>query len=445
MIADTLRTNLAIQAITFATSVIVARLLGPTGRGELALVLLYPQLVTTMALLGIDRAVAVMAGRGELAQPVRTIIKLVLMLLLPTMATAWIAISWRIDDSHLAYLAKLYMLYAPTTHFFVMMVAMYNGLGDFSRFNRARLGFYVLNILLVGVIWVSAPLSLPTLELVLLANFVSAFGGWLYSIWLLRKFKSNEPHETEFSARRGIDGVMSQAMVFAFPLALAQFNGVAYQIIVEYSTDVTALGMFVVLYTYSRLLSPIGGAVCSHIFRFGIADDQRDIARLFRFSLVVYFCCIVPLWLLAPLLIPLIFGSTFVYNIKVIGALLMSALFSMLADSLAEYLNGQRLGFPDTVGRLLYITTLGLTALFFGADLTLFSIAIAMATGDLARCVWLVQRVASATGCRASCFINFQPNDAKYFLYAFKKNFLSLILFTRLNSREQKGVKKKRF
>ncbi len=427
MIANTVRTNLAIQAITFATSIMAARVLGPTGRGELALVLLYPQLVASMALLGIDKAVAVMAGRGELEQPVNTIFKLVVLISLPTMIVAWITISWRIDNPYLSYLSKLYIFYVPTTHFFVMMVAMFNGLGDFSRFNRVRLGFYVLNFLLVGLIWVGAPLPRPTLELVLLANFVSAFGGWLYSVWLLRKFEPMAPRKADPSARRGLGGVMSQAMMFAVPLALAQFNGVAYQIIVEHWMGVTALGLFVVLYTYSRLLSPIGGAVSSHVFRLGIAGDQRDMARIFRFSLIVYFFCIVPLWLLAPLAIPLIFGHKFIYDINVIGVLLTSTLFSLLADSLAEYLNGQRRGFEDVVGRLLYVTSLGLTIWLLEPELNLFIIAIAMAAGDLARCVWLVHRAAAAIGCPAGRFIHFQRADAADFFDASKRILLRLI------------------
>src|SRR5258708_16565435 len=76
MIVRTVWTNLAIQAMTFATSVLTARILGPVGRGELALVLLYPQLVAGIALMVVDRAVSVLRCRGSFPRPVPTIINL---------------------------------------------------------------------------------------------------------------------------------------------------------------------------------------------------------------------------------------------------------------------------------------------------------------------------------------------------------------------------------
>lgn len=421
MIANTLRTNLAIQTITFATSIMTARVLGPTGRGELALVLLYPQLVANITLLGIDRAVAVMAGHNELSHPIRTIGKLTLLLWLPTTVAAWITINFWISDAHLLNLAKLYLCYIPAVHCFVLLVAMFNGVGDFFRYNRSRLGFYVLNAGFVAIVWSGVSLPLPTLDMVLLANLSSVMCGLLYSIWLVRGFSPAKQVEEGAAARRGIDTVITLGLMFAIPQALAQFNSFAYQIVVEHWLGVTALGIFVVLVSYSRLLSPIGGAVASHIFHLGIAGGQRDIARIFRLSLIVYLFCIAPLLLISPLAIPLIFGRHFVFDTGVVGLLLVSALLSMLADSLAEYLNGVRQVRADIVGRLIHVTTLTLVAVALTPTLGLLAIAMAMASGDLVRCVWLVQQVAVATDCHAICFIRVRRDDITDLLIASRK------------------------
>lgn len=409
MIANTVRTNLAIQFITFATSIMIARVLGPTGRGELALVLLYPQLVANIALFGVDRAIAIMVGRNELAHPVKMIVKLVLLLALPAVAAAWVTIDLRITDPHLVHLARLYLLYIPAMQFFVLAVAMFNGVGDFGRFNRARLGFYLLNAIFVAAVWASIPLPLPTLESVLLVNLAAVFGVWLYCVWLLRGFKPSAQRTSDEPV--GVGAVFSLAIMFAFPLALAQFNSLAYQILVEHWMGVKALGIFVVLITYSRLLSPIGGAVSSHLFRLGIVGGQRDIARIFRLSLVVYVTNIIPLFVLAPLFIPLILGHDFVFDTAVVGVLLLSTLFSMLADSLAEYLNGQRKVSADIIARLLYVTVLTLLAVVLVPSHGLLAMAVAMAGADFLRCAWLVSRITRFTNQHCSVFLQVDRND----------------------------------
>jgi len=409
MIANTVRTNLAIQFATFATSVMIARLLGPTGRGELALVLLYPQLVASIALFGVDRAIAIMAGRNELAHPIKMIVKLVILLTLPAIAGAWVIIDWQISDTRLVHLARLYLLYIPAMQFFVIVVAMFNGVGDFGRFNRARLVFYLLNAILVAAVWVSIPLPLPTLASVLLVNLAAVFGVLLYCFWLLRGFKPSAQRASDVPV--GVGSVFSLAIMFAFPLALAQFNNQAYQILVEHWMGVKALGVFIILITYSRLLSPIGGAVSSQLFHLGIVGGQRDIVRIFRLSLVVYVTGIIPLFVLAPLFIPLIFGHDFVFDTAVVGVLLLSTLFSMLADSLAEYLNGQRKVLGDIIGRLFYVAVLVLLSVALVPKHGLLAMAIAMAGADIVRCVWLVSRIASFTNQHFTMFFRVGRND----------------------------------
>ena len=87
----------------------IARALGPVGRGELALVLLYPQLIANIAIFGVDRAIPIMAGGNELTHPVRLIVKLVLTLSLPAVVVALFIIGWQVTDDRLADLSRLYL------------------------------------------------------------------------------------------------------------------------------------------------------------------------------------------------------------------------------------------------------------------------------------------------------------------------------------------------
>ena len=189
MIIRTLSANLAIQLTTFATSVLSARILGPVGRGELALVLLYPQLVAGVGLLGVDRAVAILSGNRELSRPASAIGKLVLLLSFPVMATGYAVVHWRVSDIHLAGLATLYLAYVPAMFFFLLAVSLFNGVGDFQRFNLARLSYYLINLVLVLVIWWAAPILMDLLDWVVFANLVSVYGVLALALGMLHNLQ----------------------------------------------------------------------------------------------------------------------------------------------------------------------------------------------------------------------------------------------------------------
>ncbi len=397
MIIRTLSTNLAIQVLTFVTSILMARILGPTGRGELALVLLYPQLVGGIAFLGVDRAVAILGGRGELVRPVATIKKLVLLFSIPAMLAGYATVLWRVADAHLAGLATLYLIYVPAMHFFLLVVSLFNGTGDFARFNRTRLGFYIFNFALVLVIWGAAPTILLPLDWVVLANLTAVYGVLALAIWMLHGCRRTMGSDPVAPGKGDVRAVLGLAVMFALPVTLSQFSTSAYQIVLEHLMGVGALGFFVVFLSYSRLLSPLGGAINSHVFHLGISGGHRDIVRIFRLSLFVYLGCAVPLWLVAGWLIPMIFGRDFVVDGGTVGMLLVSTLLALLADSIAEYLNGQRKVVADIVGRMLYLIALVILGVWLVPSFGLLGIALAMAIGDMLRCGYLVSRVSCET------------------------------------------------
>src|SRR2546425_11315784 len=61
-IATTFAARMSMLGLAFVSSIMLARLLGPEGRGTLALVFLLPELANTLGRLGFDHANAVVAG-----------------------------------------------------------------------------------------------------------------------------------------------------------------------------------------------------------------------------------------------------------------------------------------------------------------------------------------------------------------------------------------------
>src|SRR6266513_927703 len=71
--ASTLITNVVIQAYTVVQGILIARLLGPVGRGQFAAAILWPGLFAAMGGMGVSVALARRAGRAhDLARVIRT-------------------------------------------------------------------------------------------------------------------------------------------------------------------------------------------------------------------------------------------------------------------------------------------------------------------------------------------------------------------------------------
>jgi O-antigen/teichoic acid export membrane protein len=199
-------------------------------------------------------------------------------------------------------------------------------------------------------------------------------------------------------------------------MSLMQVSASAYQIAVEHWLGIKVLGYFVVATAYSRLLAPLGSAIAAHVFRLGISGEKTDIAKVFRFSAIASTACAIPLWLAGPWVIPRVFGGDFAVDHTLIGILMISAMFALLADCLAEYMNGMRLVVPDVMGRLLYLAVLASLSALLVSKIDFLAIAVAMAAGDLARCCFLASRLARKSEFPVIRFIRIEGGEFADFL-----------------------------
>lgn len=417
MIFKTISTNILIQSLTFATSVITARLLGPVGRGELALVLLYPMLVANIFFIGVDRAIAFQGGRGELEHPGPTVLRLAVLLAVPAMIAGYAAVQWRVVDAHLSTLAIVYIAHVPGVYLFTLVVNLFNGIGDFRRFNRARIWFFVMNFILVSGIWAATTTAL--LDWVVLANLASVYVAMFMAMWYFLGRTDLVAHTP--SGMNEVLAVLRVAAVFAPAAVLANISGAAYQILLEYHMGVGPLGLFVVLYTYSRLLSSVGTAVGSHLFHLGIAGDQANIAQIYRQSTLVYLLCALPLWMVSGWMIPVVYGRAFSADPRIIGSLLVSCVFSLMADNMTEYLKGRKNVGVDVTGRLIYL--ISLVALGWNLVLAngLIGLSISLAASDMLRYTYVVHRISRETGIPAAKFWRLSMADLSSLFHAGKQ------------------------
>jgi antigen flippase len=147
-------TNLLCLFLGMVSGILSARLLGPQGRGELAIISYFPNLMGTFCCLAIPQALSFFISRepGRAAEIAAAGLRLATLLgLLGAVGFALAApYSLTADNRHLARAVMLACLVAPTMVLYPFMSAIYQGMHSFSWVNGMQIlvaGGYVLFIL----------------------------------------------------------------------------------------------------------------------------------------------------------------------------------------------------------------------------------------------------------------------------------------------------------
>lgn len=411
MLVRTIKTNFLIQAINLATSVLAARILGATGRGELALVLLYPQLVAAFWLLGIDRAVSVLGGRGHIDKPVRLISLVSAAISIPAVMMAYWLVQNRISDPLLQRLAEAYILYVPALYFFSLSVAYFNGVGNFDRFNLLRSSYYILYVGLISGLLLT---SIPNLAAFVFANLFAVYGVFLLSTISLTKSKYKTVSINPATHPRLVSLMVRTAAAFMIPAGLAVLSSMLYQLILVNISPAKSLGIFVVYFGYSRLLSLVANAFNVRMFHMSIIGHDKDLAFRFRTSLLISIGCGFVLFALSPYAISIVYGEDFGREVLVAQMLLISALFFFSAEMLSEYFRGREENRIDAVGQGVYLGLVGSLGILLVPNHDITGMAIAVIVGDAGRFCFLAIVVRHMTSLKIRDLVIVRWSDVKH-------------------------------
>src|SRR5437016_3858683 len=140
--ASTLVTNVAIQLCTIVQGILVARALGPTGRGQFAAAILWPSLFAVMGGMGVSVALARRAGRAkQLAPIIRTCLIITLVTGVLCSIACAVALPWLLpgNESIVRRSAYAYTPFIISSHVSLALIAIDQGAGRFGRMNWTRL------------------------------------------------------------------------------------------------------------------------------------------------------------------------------------------------------------------------------------------------------------------------------------------------------------------
>jgi O-antigen/teichoic acid export membrane protein len=347
--ASTLITNVVIQACTVVQGILVARLLGPAGRGQFAAAILWPGLFAAMSGMGISVALARRAGRAhDLARVIRTGLLLTLLTGTINAVLCAAAIPWLLpgNDTVVRNAAYVFVPFIIFNQVSLAMIAIDQGAGWFGQMNWTRLIVNPVYLLFVVVLWFTGVRNVGWFVIGLLsANAAVAFARVILAVQRAPLPGPMEP----------VNAVFRQALPFGFAGLLNPLAASADKALLLYLLGTAQLGFYTVALTAASVVNSLAGAAGT--VSFGMSAQVKDregfdrVARMFRFTAWTWLLAGLGVAVIIPIVLPLLYGAVFRPAIWPAILLIPAAALTGQASILEESMRAQGRAFVGLEAR----------------------------------------------------------------------------------------------
>jgi enterobacterial common antigen flippase len=336
------------------TSLLTAWALGAEGRGDLALVLLYPNIVALAVGLGLPQASRYFVAR----QPRKlsmlfsnavcfTAVMGLLALLLAEFVVPQL-VGTRSDV--VMWLLKVYLINIPLALLYDLMSGLLEGSQKFKLIGAVRIGFFATQSVSYLILWLSGNLTVASAsatmilaQLVVTSSALTAVCLSLRPAWRvsMRVFKRS----ASFGLRYHLGVVTSFTTLRLDQMMLA---GIATSI---------EIGMYVVAVRISEVMTVLASSVSEVLLpevakTGGSAESMALLTKSLRQTICIYLVMLLPLVAAAPFLLYYGFGQDFMGAIPTLRILFVASLVWSMGAILNSGLNGTGNPGLSTISRL---------------------------------------------------------------------------------------------
>jgi len=357
----------AIQVIQAVIGVLLARILGPGGRGELAAIILWPTLLTTIGSLGLAQSATYHAARakriGTLVGSTLAVI-VVDSLILIGIGLAVIPVVLGSHGDEVVRNGQLYLLlFVPLNLVAVTMMSILNGRHRFVWFQSLRLLMFVTTIGGLAALAIADEMTLRSAALAYAAGIgVAALLGLGAVLATMHDRLGADRQTVRALLGFGVKSQLSQSMW--------TLNERADQLVISVFFSAASLGLYVVAVTMTSLTTLIGFSVAlvalPVLARMRDGEERRRTARAIAgATLIGSFVVTLPVFVAEPWLIRLLFGEDFSGATDVGRILLVAAMVFGLNRVLEAMLQAVGRPLESSIGEgiALAVTAAGLAAL----------------------------------------------------------------------------------
>lgn len=369
-----LTADITILLSNVVSSLIGARALGPAGRGDLFVIVLWPPVVAMLAGLGLPTAY-----RYWMARDPERVSYLFSNAVLYTLAVGVVSVVLAdLIVPHLVgqrspqvmMLLRVYQVNIPAALFLDLMRGLLEGKRRFGWAGAARMIFFGVQAIGFAGLWSVGHLTLATAMITMITAQTTSMLLALIAVW--RQLRPRwQPSWIEFK----------NSMHYAlrdYPGGVADFTTLRLdQLVLAAMASNVAIGLYVVAVRLSEMTTLAADAAADALMpevAASKAENRAELlwARSLRLAIYMHLVLLPPLWLAAPLLLKILFGQSFVPATGAFRWLLLAAGVWSLGSIVISGLRG--FGYPGlstvakfsaaavtTVGLLVLLPRLGIT------------------------------------------------------------------------------------
>jgi O-antigen/teichoic acid export membrane protein len=334
---QTLLANVLILGINAGTGIITARLLGPSGRGELAAMIMWPQFLAYCLTLGVPSALLYNLKRypGQASSLFSVALLLgTLMGLLATLVGVLFIPHWLTEYSpEVVRSAQWLMLTAPVSLLALMSTGALQAQEEFARFNAARYLPPVLTLLALctlALVWDLTPFNTA------LSYLLAGMPVWLWMLVRLWRFYRPVWRGLGVPFKRLTSyGLRSYGVDLLRTLA-----GSLDQVLVVGLLAPAMMGLYAVALSLSRMLDVLEFAATAVLFPKASGRTVGEAAALAgwvaRVSTALTLLAATGLALVASWVLGVLYGQEFVGAVTVVRLLLLKSVLDCATLVLAQ-------------------------------------------------------------------------------------------------------------
>jgi O-antigen/teichoic acid export membrane protein len=348
-------TNALILVCGVLTSLLSAWALGPSGRGDLLIVMLWPPVCALLATLGLVQAHRYWAAKDPLCVSMlfSNAILFSLVIGLVALALAELIIPHLVGQRspEVMRLVRIYLLNTPAALVQFLMIGLLEGSRRFGWAGASRLMTFVVQAALYLVLWLFNHLTVETAAFSAMAGQFAAMFLALFAVWSqLRPRWQPSWLQWRNAMHYGMRG---------YPGTVADFATLRMdQLLLGGLASSTAIGLYFVAVRLSEITAILAGSVGDAIMPEVAAAKQGDLAdkllaRSLRLTVYTHLIVLVPLWLAAPHILRIVYGPSFSAAGSTFRILLVASVVLTAGGIAVSGLNG--FGYPglSTIARVL--------------------------------------------------------------------------------------------
>ena len=357
--AQTFAATLAVRCLGVLSGVLAARLLGPAGRGELAVVIFLPLLLITVGELELPRSLAYEASKlGEVSrQLVATGFWLAILLggVQAVVLAVALPVCLPAEKIHLLSTSRWFVLYLPAAYITFALTGIDQGRGRFGRFSFLLVLPGILYLAAILLAWASGQISPQTFALGILAGAVVTAAVRAGMDW--NTIVRTKPDW--IAARR----VIKQGISFYFPAIAGFVLSRADMFLLVRLAPTDAIGLYAVAQAIA--LGQIGAV--NPFVQVGFAavagetNQERalqTLVRHFRLAQLVVLTAGIAAAAMAPWIIRLLFGAKFIAAVTTTYLLIGATLLWGMSQVLEQGLRAAAHPRPGIISNLLGLAVL---------------------------------------------------------------------------------------